>query len=150
MTGFDSLALDTDKPTKMTLNHPKTNSPLVDAQGQMAFILLYGMDSEAAQKAKKDATTRNLRRRNRSTLTADELEANNVEFLVALTAGWHLVNPAGEAVDHPFSAANARQLYANPKMSWIREQVDEFVGDRGNFLNTSSQTSVNGSATAQA
>lgn len=134
MNGFESLAVESDKPRELKLNHPLTGQPLIDKTGKPAMLLLYGMDSEAAQKHKREATTRVLRRRNRNSVTAEELEAQNVEFLVSLTAGWYLVNPAGEPVDFAFSAQNARQLYSTRLMSWIREQADEFVGDRATFL----------------
>lgn len=56
-----------------------------------------------------------------------------VDLLVHLTLGWEGAEDNGKPV--AFSADAARDLYA--EHSWLREQVDAFVADRGNFLKTS-------------
>ena len=74
-----------------------------------------------------------LAQRGRMRITPEELEAESTELLAALTAGWHLVTLDGHPLDVPFSIENARELYAAPALAWLREQVDEFAADRGNF-----------------
>ncbi len=136
MSGLDSLAIDSEKPFEIVLRNPQTNQPLRDAEGTAAYVTVFGQDSAAAQKAKRDATQNALSRRNRQ-MNATELEAQNIEFLTAVTTGWHLVNFDGEVVDFPFSPANARKLYGTASFNWIKEQIDEAVGDRSNFLKKS-------------
>ena len=41
-------------------------------------------------------------------------------------------------IDLPFSQDNARELYGNPAVGWLREQIDESTADRGNFSQGSS------------
>jgi hypothetical protein len=51
-----------------------------------------------------------------------------------------LVDLSGNVIDIPFSQENARDLYSSAALSWLREQVDDFAGDRGNFSKASSKT----------
>ncbi len=81
---------------------------------------------------------RRLAQRGRLKLTPDEIERETVELLASLTAGWKLIAPDGSAIDEPFSHENAKELYGNPAVAWIREQVNEFAADRENFSKPSS------------
>lgn len=148
MSNVDSLAIDAEAPAKLTLLNPETSQPIRDKDGNEAYILLLGTDSKAAQKHRREAMNRQLSKRNRNKMTAEEVEASAIEQLVALTRGWHLVNFAGDAVEFPFSEANARTIYSTPQFSWIKEQVDEFCGDRGNFMRKSSKPSESGEITS--
>lgn len=133
MTSLDSLAVVADEPGKLILIHPTTNAPIRDKADTEAHILLLGIDSAEGQKQRREATTRALQRRNRQ-MTAEELEAQAIDQLVALTKGWHLVAPNGDVIDFPFTPANARALYSDRKFAWIREQADAFIGDRSGFF----------------
>jgi hypothetical protein len=133
MTGLDSLAIAADVPGTLVLIHPATNQPIRDRDGREAHILLLGTDSAAGEQYRRDVMTRAIQRRNRQ-MTAEEVEANSVELLVALTVGWHLVSPDGEPIDYPFSPQNARALYSDRRFAWIKDQADAFVGDRAAVL----------------
>jgi hypothetical protein len=61
-----------------------------------------------------------------------EAEKRSVDLLVKCTKGWDNVEWEGKALK--FSAENAAMLYSNPTLSWLREQVDKFIADRGNFI----------------
>lgn len=137
MNGLESLAVSADDAGTLILLHPSTNMPIRDKNGGEAHLLLLGIDSAEGQKQRREATTRALMRRNKA-LTADELEAQAVEQLVALTKGWHLVAPSGDVIDFPFTPQNARTLYSDRKFAWIREQADQFIGDRAGFFGKSS------------
>jgi hypothetical protein len=78
--------------------------------------------------------------RGRMKITPEEIEAEAVDILAALTVGWHLVDLRGDVIDLPFTQENARELYGNPAVSWLREQIDESTADRGNFSQGSSTT----------
>lgn len=135
---FAALELSVDNPSRMTIVHPTTRQPLRDAEGKPAYIELYSADSEIRRKHDRAVARRRLAMRGRGKITPEELEAEAVELLAALTTGWHLLDLAGDVVDVAFTPENARELYAATKMTWLREQVDEYVGDRGNFSGASS------------
>lgn len=135
---FAGLEIEVDKPQRMTLVHPNTRQPLRTEDGEEAFIELYSADSEAARRHNRAIQRRRLAMRGRGRITPEELEAEGVELLAALTTGWRLVTLSGKTLEVPFSPENARELYAAPSLAWIREQVDEFAADRSNFQQSSS------------
>jgi len=127
-SGIDISQLRTDKADDgewLELEHPKTGQPLG------IRIKLLGVDSDVYQKQVRKNNDRRFKKR-RFKLTADEVEAENVELLVAVTKEWENMIEHGQPVE--FNAANVRRIYTDKKYSWIREQVDEFAGDRANFL----------------
>lgn len=140
MSKFAGLEIEVDKPQRMTLVHPNTRQPLRDEEGNEAYVDLYSSDSEAARRHTRSIQRRRLNMRGRGTIAPEQLEAEAIELLAVLTTGWHLVSLAGKALDVPFSAENARELYASPSLAWVREQVDEFAADRANFTPSSSKS----------
>lgn len=138
---FAGLELAVDKPQRLILLHPNTRQPLRDKDGGEAWIDLYSADSEVARRHNRAIQRRLLNvsaRGQRIKRTPEEIEAEGVDLLAALTTGWRLVSMSGDPLDVPFNQENARELYAAPSMAWIREQVDEFAADRGNFSEASS------------
>lgn len=130
---FAGLGIEVDKPQRMPLVHPNTRQPLRTKDGEEAFIEIYSADSEAARKHNRSIQRRRLNMRGRGRITPEELEAEGVELLAALTTGWRLVTLEGVELNVPYSQENARELYGASSLAWIREQVDEFAADRGNF-----------------
>lgn len=63
-------------------------------------------------------------------ITGESAEKDKLDLLVACTKGWAGFTMNG--APFPYSPANARTLYTRYK--FIREQVDEFIHERGNFL----------------
>lgn len=143
MSKFSALAMEVDKPSRMVIVHPVSRQPLRDKDGKEAHIDLFSADSEIARKQQRAVSRKRLAMRGRGKLTPEELEAEGVELLAALTTAWHLLDFNGGKIDVPFSQENARELYAESALSWIREQVDEFVADRGNFSKALSSSSAN-------
>lgn len=142
MTKFAGLTLEVDKPSRMTIIHPVTNAPLRGRDGKEAFIELYSGDSEAARKHRMSVQRKRLAftgRRGRVTTTPEEIEADGIALLVALTAGWNLLDLDGNPLAVPFSSENARELYSEPGMSWLVEQIDTFASERENFSKASSK-----------
>lgn len=137
---FSGLELAVDQPARMTIVHPHTRQPLRDAEGYEAYIELHSMDSGAARKHRRAVTQRRLALRGGGTATPEEIEAEGDELLAALTAGWKLVGLDGSPIDVPFSEQNARELYHEPSLAWLREQVDQFVVVRANFSKASSSS----------
>jgi len=138
MSKFSGLELEVDAPFRLILVHPFTRQPMRDPEGNPAYIDHYSSDSEIARKHQRAVQRRRLNMRGRMKITPEELEAESIEILAALTAGWHLVDLKGNLIDLPFSQENARELYSNPAVGWLREQIDESTADRANFSQGSS------------
>lgn len=130
---FDGLGLDVEQPRRMILVHPVTRLPLRGADGAEGWIDLHSSDSAVARRHNREVQKRRLNMRGRGSISPEELEAEAVDLLAALTAGWGLVTLAGEPLDVPFTPENARELYAAPALAWVREQADEFAANRANF-----------------
>lgn len=111
--------------------HPTTGEILRDEEGAPMRILLLGKDSDDYRKAQRAATQRRLKSRSkRSMIDAETLEREAVEVLIVCTKDWEGVGDAGE--DLSCTPENVRRVYSS--YLWLREQVDEFVEDRGNFM----------------
>lgn len=127
-----ALSLDTEKPKRMPLLHFQTRLPLRDPDGNEGWIDVYSSDSEIARRHQREIQRRRFNlTRGRGNITPEEVEAEGTDLLVALTADWHLLGKNGEPLGIPFSPQNARTIY--DKVTWVREQVDQFAADRGNF-----------------
>ncbi len=145
MSKFAGLALATDVAQRMSIIHPGTRQPLRAANGDEAWIDLYSIDSKAWRNTVRAQQDRRMRTRGRP--TTEEIEADTTELFAAVTVGWRLFTLDGDPIDVPCSASNARELYAMPELSWLREQVDSFVSDRGNFKRANSTNFSNSPVT---
>jgi hypothetical protein len=146
MSKFKGLGVPVEKPARMYIMHPVTNEPVVDKSNAPAYVDVYSADSDRARACNRKVTQKRLDMRGRNAVSAVALENDGYGLLAELTAGWHLVDiNTGEPIDVPCTTQNARELYSEPEMSWLREQVDVFAGARGNFL----KPSANSSATMQ-
>lgn len=130
---FAGLSLDVDKPQRWVILHPTTRQPLRDNDGKEAWIDLYSSDSAVARRHNFNSARRRMNaagRNQRIRFSPEELEAEGIDLLAALTVDWYLVSLDGTALNTPFSVDEARELYLN---NWLKEQVDDFVTDRANF-----------------
>lgn len=138
---IDLAALDiktgAEEGRKLDLVHPTTGEPLG------MWILVLGADSEAYLEQMREFNRRSierLKRNQRAKLTPEESEAQSLEVLVAITRGWSdNIKLDGQLL--PFSAENARRLYADKRLGWIPEQIYRGVHDRANFLQSSAPAS---------
>lgn len=111
---------------EMQVRHPATNAP-VDG---MAITLL-GMDSQRAVQMQRAATNRRLKQGiHKMKWNAEEIDEDGLQMLAALTTGWRGVELDGQPLE--CTRENALTLYK--RFRWLREQADEFVGERANFL----------------
>jgi hypothetical protein len=133
MSKFAGLELSVEKPFRLVLVHPVTRQPLRDVAGNEAYIEHFSGDSEIARKHQRSVTRRRLAMRGRAKLTPEEIEAEAIELLAALSTGWNLLDLSGGKIDVPFTQENARDLYGNAAVGWLREQLEESASDRGNF-----------------
>jgi hypothetical protein len=115
--------------------HPKTNIPLGFT------ITACGTDSETYKKAQRKQLNRRLEhsqrnRNNKIARTAEEMEAEGLDILIACTKAWHTGDrpeiEMNEGEWLPCTPENVRQVYED--FAWIKEQVDQEIGDRANFL----------------
>jgi hypothetical protein len=132
MFNLDSLSFrDT---TDLQLRHPVTDEPLFDGNpedGKIVGIALYGTSSKQYRTAITAMQNRQLRRQKQK-VNAETLREESVKLLVACSAhGINLDGPGGIALDNE-DAFNA--LYSDPKLAWVKEQVDAALGDPANFL----------------
>ena len=113
-----------EKGAVMPLCHPVTGVELGMS------IRLAGADSEIYRKAQRAAVNKRVNKRRNLQLSQEEMEEESLTLLVKITLGWDGVLFEGELL--PYGQENARMLYR--RFPWIREQVDRFVHDRGNYL----------------
>lgn len=63
------------------------------------------------------------------TVTGDSVAEDKLELLIACTKGWTGWEDKGKELK--FTPRNVRMLYT--RLGFVREQVDGFIHDRGNF-----------------
>lgn len=128
-------------------------------------ITLYGPDSEVFEKRRRQKSINSIaiaQKKGRNALKPEELAERNeretLEDLVVLTKGWHSIqtpDAVAEGQEHspesvPYwvfngeklepTPENIRSIYQNRKLAFIREQVEQCINDRGNWLSTETQT----------
>lgn len=123
-------ATNADEGSWLELIDPVTN------QTNGVRILLSGMDGKGWRDAKRKIDNRRLqavaRQGRRYKTTAEEAETDALELLSSCVLNWEGITEKGN--DLPCTKANARRLLE--LAPWVREQVDDFVGDRSHFLPT--------------
>ena len=113
---------------EMVLRHPSSGEELFTDDEPIIFQLL-GSDSAEYRQRIRAAANKSINK-GRRTQTVERLEQESIDLLAGVTVDWSGVVVDGEAVE--FSHNAAKKLYT--EYAWIREQVDEFVGERSNFL----------------
>lgn len=132
---MDLASLEPDDGTTVHLRHPVSREPLESETGASITIDVAGMDSDAFRVRQRAITNKRLAGTARKPLTAEQLEEERIGTLVACVTGWSNIELDGEVLT--FSRENVRRLLSRPKMSWVRDQLDEAIADRGNFLKAS-------------
>jgi len=92
-------------------------------------IKLAGSDSDAYKKELRRQQDKAIKKGIKNK-TAEQFDNEGISLLVACTLDWKNIEINGDVLE--CTPENARWIYKNAPM--IREQVDEFVGDRSNFL----------------
>ena len=132
---FDLSTLDTrgasSKAATLKLRNPKTGEDLLDKEtGENVTIALLGIESEKSEQLQREVQRKRLKRGATKKLTPEQIENEGLALLAGLTVSWKHVGRGTEALECTFE--NAKAIYR--EFPWIREQVDEFVGDLGNYL----------------
>lgn len=135
---FDTVAT-AEEGAVMELRHPKTGDVLRHAPkdgetiGRAMTITFRGKDSEAFRAMARRQSDRRIAQnmRTRQPILTEVIEKDDIELMVAATKSWDIwLN--GEI---PKSVPDRyREVYT--KFPWIKEQGDEFIGVRSNFIKT--------------
>lgn len=120
---LDLATLSVAEETWVEIEHPSTAEP-VGIQIKVA-----GSDSEIYKKQMRKQQDKRLKRGFRK-VNSEQLETEGRELLVACTLDWKGVVYNGEELE--CNAENVRWLYKT--YSWIKDQVDNAIGDVSNFL----------------
>lgn len=150
MSKFAALEINTSDAFEMPIVDTLTGAVLTDKDGKQAHLLLLSVDSDAGEKVERQQNVRRVRkaRSGRNLMDeADDLTEAQLEYLVDLTVGWYLVDPDGNPLGVEFSKANAKELYTERGMFWLRRQAWAFVNTAGNFIKRSSNNSANSPST---
>jgi hypothetical protein len=131
------MDLSTLEPTPdsvpVQLRHPTTNERLATASGAAITISIVGMDSEQFRTRHRAIINKRLSAGKKAKVTAEEIETESIDTIAACITGWQNVDLDGKALE--FSRANAKTLLT--RLPWLREQLDEAIADRANFLKPS-------------
>jgi hypothetical protein len=126
---FDAAAFELadDATAEVEIFDPRSKT------GTGIFISLLSKDSEKARALTRSQLNRRFkvagRTRGGLSLTAEELEAESMDLLIACTKDWRGMNWNGEPMK--CTADNVRMVYT--KSPIIREQVDDAINDRALF-----------------
>lgn len=113
------------------LCHPSTGVELVDEEdGTPVLIELHSSDSDVVRGAVRRFGNKKLNEKKGRKQSMEELEDSSAKILAAATAGWSGMRFGSDELE--FTKENAESVYKD--FPWIREQVEEFINDRSNFL----------------
>lgn len=148
---FDALAAEVDVPFKVILIDPLTDGPILDNDGNKAFIEVLSDNSTEGQLFDKESrrvtNTRLMAGRKEAVANEDGVETNKRKT-ARLTKSWHLVDPVThEVIDVPCTQAFALELYMSNRTHHIWQQVWMGAIEPGNFIKRSPATSVTTAST---
>lgn len=139
MSRFATLALATEEARRMPILHPATGAVMVDRAGNAAYLELYSLSSEPAQKARAAIQQKRIDAGMRR-ISIEEADREAMTVLGSCTKGWHLVGLDGEAIPVPCDPSAALELYTTPGLRFIADQAARFADTAGNYLPASSVT----------
>lgn len=124
---FDLANIDptslADEGVEMEITHPSTG------EGIGMFILLCGSDSDRYRNAERKILNKRLSNPS-AKQSVERLEESSLKLLIGCTLGFRNLVLNGKSYE--YNQDNIRKLYINHR--WIKEQVDAFIADRGNYL----------------
>jgi hypothetical protein len=130
---FELSSLKLSPTSALHLRHPVTDVPLYadeDKKAKPVIANLYGKASKQYREALHNLQNKRLTQKSRKE-TAENLESDNVEFLTACTKSIDNLTVEGKAVD---TVEVIRQLFSEAGYSWVKEQIDEHLGQNASFL----------------
>lgn len=133
MFDISTLALKEDT-VDVQLRHPATGELLFsdEAKTLPVAVVAYGKASKQYRNAVNAMMNRSIKRKaKKEKESAEVMTEEGITLLVAVTSAFKELAIAGKV---PTTEADFRSLYADPAYSWIKDQVNDFVGDDANFL----------------
>lgn len=135
---YDTKAL-ADEGVVMYVRHPGTGEPLLDKDDAPVTITLAGVDSDRFRDVVRSQTKRRLNGGSAAGAPKPDAEAEAIELLVKCTLAWSGIG-LGSDRELECTPENVRAIYSDPRVPWLRQQVDRFIADRANFLKASATT----------
>ena len=129
---FDINSLAIQDSTVLHLTHPASGDKLFadKAEKQAITVTLASTSSRAYRSAVNAMHNRTIKRGSKK-LTAEQQKEEGVELLVACCISSDNLVFNGSAVK---SEAEFRTLLTDDKMSWVKHQIDEALGNVENFI----------------
>lgn len=121
------LTAAADQGAWLTPVHPKTGEDLPIKIHLASADSTRWIEEEARDKDKRLKAMAKVGRM--PELSTAEIEERGIRLLASVTLGWEGIEWEGKPC--PFNEQNARVIYRT--LRWLRDQVDAFVSDRGNF-----------------
>ena len=131
LAGLDTVA-GANAGFDVMLFHPATREDLG------IVFTVFGKDSDRFQEVARTQQKRRLNKMSKGgfrsatgSLSPEEMEQESIDLLAACTIGWsdNFVINGGPV---QFSIEAARRIYK--QFPWIKEQIDDAMGDRSNFI----------------
>lgn len=116
-----------DEGAPLEIVHPATLEPLMHDEKPVTIWLL-GQDSTIFRDEIQRRAKSQLNKRQK--IDIDKVAGDSADLLAVLTVGWYGIEEGGKALE--CTRENAKSIYQ--KYGWLRQQVDEFIGDRANFF----------------
>lgn len=111
--------------SRVDIRHPATQEPVG------LVIWIKPMSDPAIKAVQRRFTNETLRQRGMK-ITAEKAEANRTDILIACIDKWEWNGEAEFNGEKPeLTPENARKVL---KLDWIRDQVDEALGDEASFF----------------
>lgn len=96
-------------------------------------ITLYCVNSPHWEKVTQELEEENAKfKKTGAEIPKEKSKYDSTTFLAKMTAGWKGVFKSGQEL--PFNEANARLIYDNWKLKFIREQILLFITRQANFI----------------
>jgi hypothetical protein len=148
---IDLASLDTgaasDKGARIELTHPTSEKPLgiyITVLGKHGYVYQEHLKDAINDRQRKAAAAAR-RGKNPDIRTAEEIEKDGLDLLVLCTVSWEteIKDKNGNVIETkptiPFGGKelefNTTNVYTVYKQSiWIRNQVDDAIGDLENFI----------------
>ena len=129
---FDIASLSIQESTVLHLTHPATGEKLYadKDQKQPITITVASTSSRAYRSAVNAMNNRTLKRGNKK-ITAEQQKEEGIELLTACCVTSENLSYNGEPVKDD---AAFRALLSDDKMSWVKNQVDETLGNVELFI----------------
>lgn len=131
---LSTLSVDPDNQTaELEIVHPSTFEPISDDDGNVLTLTLYGPDSNALKAVQDEFQAKAFKdgvKRRKMSINPKQIKAQAMAYTVAAVADWKHISFEGKELE--CTPKNVRMVFE--KLPWLKEQVDEFISERSNFL----------------